>query len=64
MATGRIAEALHLEQTDLVQATSKDVYYVTVMSRSLSQVIIELETVSFRAQITGAKLEFTFNAFL
>ena len=55
MATGRVAEALHLEQADLVQTTGEDVYYVTVVSGSLGEVVVELEHISIRVYFIGAK---------
>ena len=48
MTACRVAEALHLEQADLVQTTGEDVYYVTVVSGSLGKVVVELESFSIR----------------
>lgn len=41
-AVGVVAQALHLEQTDLVQAPGKDVNSVSVVGDSLGEALVEL----------------------
>ncbi len=43
MASGRIAETLHLKEADLIKAASEDVNNVTIVSCALRQIIIELK---------------------
>ena len=48
MATGRIAEALHLEQTDLVKTTREEVDNVPIVGHTLRQSFVELQTMSMK----------------
>lgn len=43
MTTCGVAETFHLQKTDLVKATSKDIYYVPVMGGPLGQSVVELQ---------------------
>lgn len=42
MATGRVAQALHLEKADLIQATSEDIDYMPIVRSPLREVIVKL----------------------
>lgn len=46
MATRRIAQALHLKKTNLIQAAGKDIDSVAIVGCPLGEVVIELCSVN------------------
>lgn len=42
MAASRVAQALHLKQANLIEATSKDVDDVSVVGCAFGQILVEL----------------------
>ena len=43
MPTGRIAETFHLQQSDLIKATDKNVNDMAVVSGPFGKIIVELD---------------------